>query len=75
MGHIQRHHLSNAKVVVPPEHLILSADRIMSPIFQKTVSSSLESRTLASIRDVLLPKLISGEIRIKDAEKMVGEKV
>lgn len=34
-----------------------------------------ESRTLAGIRDALLPKLISGEIRIKDAEKMVGEKV
>ena len=31
----------------------------------------LESRTLASLRDLLLPKLISGEIRLRDAEKAV----
>jgi len=31
-----------------------------------------ESRTLAALRDTLLPKLISGELRIKDAEKFIG---
>ena len=31
-----------------------------------------ESVTLSSVRDVLLPKLLSGEIRVKDAEKTVG---
>ncbi|OLB65224.1 MAG: restriction endonuclease subunit S, partial [Nitrospirae bacterium 13_2_20CM_2_61_4] len=75
MGHIQRHHLSDAKVVVPPDPVIIAADQIMSPIFQRQIHNKLESRTLSSIRDALLPKLISGEIRIKDAEKIVGEKV
>ncbi len=32
-----------------------------------------ESHTLAVLRDTLLPKLISGELRIKDAEKFVGK--
>jgi type I restriction enzyme S subunit len=32
-----------------------------------------ESRTLAALRDTLLPKLISGELRIPDAERIVGE--
>jgi type I restriction enzyme S subunit len=32
-----------------------------------------ESRTLAATRDLLLPKLMSGEVRVKDAEKLVGE--
>ena len=32
-----------------------------------------QSRTLAALRDTLLPKLISGEVRVKDAEKFVGE--
>jgi type I restriction enzyme S subunit len=42
----------------------------------KKISQNIhQSRTLASIRDALLPKLVSGEIRVKDAEKMVGEKV
>ena len=34
-----------------------------------------ESRTLVALRDTLLPKLISGEIRIPDAERMVGKAV
>ncbi len=33
-----------------------------------------ESRTLAQLRDTLLPKLISGELRIKDAEKFMEER-
>jgi type I restriction enzyme S subunit len=32
-----------------------------------------ESRTLAATRDLLLPKLMSGEVRVKDAEKIAGE--
>jgi type I restriction enzyme S subunit len=34
-----------------------------------------QSRTLAALRDALLPKLISGELRIVDAEKIVGRAV
>ena len=37
--------------------------------------NSLESHTLAQLRDLLLPKLMSGEIRLNDAEKLVGEEV
>jgi type I restriction enzyme S subunit len=33
----------------------------------------IEENTLAGLRDTLLPKLISGELRIKDAERFVGE--
>jgi len=32
-----------------------------------------EARTLAALRDALLPKLISGELRVKDAEKFITE--
>ena len=35
----------------------------------------LESRTLASLRDLLLPKLISGELRIKDGERLMERTV
>lgn len=50
-----------------------SLDGLLSPIFAKIASASEESRTLAATRDLLLPKLMSGEIRIKEAEKLVGE--
>ena len=71
MGHIQRHHLNEAKVLVPPAELLKAIDGHITPAIDKLVSNRIESRTLAAIRDALLPKLLSGEIRIKDAEKFM----
>ena len=45
--------------------------RIAEPLLDSTVVNSLESRTLSQTRDLLLPKLISGEIRLREAEKVV----
>jgi type I restriction enzyme S subunit len=64
MGHIQRYHLSDAMVVVPPSDQIGMMDEILSPILNKIITNNVESRTLAQIRDALLPKLMSGEIRV-----------
>ena len=44
-------------------------EQIVEPIFYKIESNTNESKTLAELRDTLLPKLISGEIRVKDAER------
>ena len=44
-----------------------------NPAFQKMSKHAQESKTLANLRDTLLPKLISGELRIPDAEKLVAE--
>ncbi len=71
MGHIQRHHLSDAKAVIPPANVLKNADSVLSPLLERLVAARLESRTLARIRDTLLPKLISGEIRVRDAEHFV----
>jgi type I restriction enzyme S subunit len=64
MGHIQRHHLTEAKVLVPPSDLLAHADAKIGPLVQMQISNRIETRTLAAIRDALLPKLISGEIRM-----------
>lgn len=37
-------------------------------------ASITESRTLAALRDALLPKLISGKLRVKDAERFLKER-
>lgn len=71
MGHIQRHHLTEAQVLVPPMEALHTMNKTMSPLLNQIVNISLESRTLATIRDTLLPKLMSGEIRVKEAEKIV----
>ncbi|MGD0777543.1 MAG: restriction endonuclease subunit S [Candidatus Solibacter sp.] len=71
MGHIQRHHLSEAKVVLPPRGLLQAVDKYLSPLVEAVPKYRIESRTLAAVRDVLLPTLISGELRIEDAERIV----
>lgn len=46
-------------------------DDIYDPLFQKQEHISNENQTLAKIRDTLLPKLMSGEIRVTDAKRQV----
>lgn len=71
MGHIQRHHLSDAKVVVPPRSVLQVADGFMAPLLDGMWLRAAESRTLGKIRDILLPKLISGELRVREAQRML----
>jgi len=75
MGHIQRHHLSEAKVVLPPLNLIEALDPIFAPFIESQWRRNVQSRTLVELRDTLLPKLIAGELRVKDVEKQVEEVV
>ena len=72
MGHIQRHHLSDAKLPLPPPTLLRAMDPVIGPIIESTWRRAVQSRALADIRDSLLPKLISGELRVKDAERFVA---
>ncbi|HZR11381.1 MAG TPA: restriction endonuclease subunit S [Myxococcales bacterium] len=71
MGHIQRHHLSDAKLPVPATVLLGAMDRMIEPL-ESAWRRTVESRTLAALRDALLPKLISGELRVKDAERLTA---
>jgi type I restriction enzyme S subunit len=48
---------------------------LIEPTFLRILSNDLQSITLSEIRDALLPKLLSGEIRLNDAEKFLGEAV
>jgi type I restriction enzyme S subunit len=49
-----------------------AANILIAPLFERGIANDLEIRTLAKTRDELLPKLLSGEIRIHDAEKAIG---
>jgi type I restriction enzyme S subunit len=73
MGHIQRHHLSEAKALVPTTSLLTGMDSTFTPLLDRAFGLRRQSRELSLIRDELLPKLISGEIRIPDAERLLEE--
>ena len=75
MGHIQRKHLTDALIAVPPSDDLEKLDRIIAPLFGQMVSCGSQSRTLALLRDSLLPKLISGELHVPEVEHTVSEKM
>ena len=62
-------------VVRPPEKLLNRFEVVAEPLLARTLARRSESRTLAALRDALLPKLISGELRVKDAEALLGRLV
>jgi type I restriction enzyme, S subunit len=68
MGHIQRGHLNAAMTNCPPNSALADLGSVISPLVERRIQIDLESRTLVAIRDTFLPKLISGDLRVKDAE-------
>jgi type I restriction enzyme S subunit len=58
---------------IAPDGLVMAAfDRLSQPMYRKVVEHERESRTLDVLRDALLPKLISGELRVTNAERIAG---
>ena len=64
----------NYQFALPPEKIRCLFDSIAKPLFAKIESNENESRTLTKIRDTLLPKLLSGEIRVDDADEILEVK-
>ncbi len=56
----------------PSDALAAEFRYLVSPMLERLVANVHESRTLAALRDTLLPKLISGEVRVPDAERVVA---
>jgi type I restriction enzyme, S subunit len=73
MGHIQRHHLSEALLALPPRPILMLIDTHLSPLIESLWRRQSESRTLATIRDSLLSRLVSGEMRVQDADQLIDE--
>ena len=70
MGHIQRRHLEQA-VAVPSRSMIEKYDGAMTALWNAALNAEQESLRLGEFRDVLLPQLMSGKLRVKYAEKQV----
>jgi type I restriction enzyme S subunit len=67
---LPREALLDLRFVAPPSSVVAEFGRMASPLFERRWHAEKESRTLAAVRDALLPKLISGELRLKDAERV-----
>jgi len=60
-------------VVIASETVNSHFAKVTKPIMAKIATNNQQSRTLAAMRDTLLPKLISGELRVKDVERFISE--
>ena len=64
MGHIQREHLREAIILIPPKELFAEYDKKIAPLIEKKIKNNNQIRTLTQLRDTLLPKLMSGDVRV-----------
>lgn len=68
MGHIKRGDLSASMVTVPSADELSGYNEHFAPIFDRLIENNTKITTLEKLRDTLLPKLISGEVRIRSVE-------
>ena len=65
---VRPHVVHETPCVIPPDSVLADFDRIVRPLLEQIGRNEKESRTLAELRDTLLPKLTSGEIRVPEVE-------
>lgn len=70
---ITRQTFDAVRVGLPPDNVLQQFERSAASLFDAILGNVNESRSLAQLRDTLLPKLISGELRISDAERIVED--
>ena len=66
MGHINRKHLDLAEVVIPNDATLKSLDKLFVPLMEKIETNAQQIQTLQQTRDTLLPKLMSGKVRVDE---------
>ena len=64
--------MSRYEVCRPAEPIVEDFQRVAGPMLDRIVANIHESRVLGALRDALLPKLVSGEMHVRVAEKLVG---
>ena len=73
MGHIQRKHLTEARLALPSKDVLNSLSPLIANLLDRRVCSSVQIRELAALRDTLIPRLISGKLRIPEAAPLADE--
>ena len=62
-------------LIIPPQLVAKAFTKQVRPAIDRIIAGIHESRALATLRDTLLPKLISGELRVKDAERQIAQAI
>lgn len=65
--------ISELDALIAPAGVHAAFSDLVSPMFERIIAAGQETRNLAALRDTLLPRLMSGDFRIREAEKLVEE--
>ena len=66
MGHIKREELSKAEVLIPSQSDYDRIGGLLAPLYDLVIANRIENRKLASLRDELLPQLMSGQLDVSE---------
>lgn len=69
---VKPEYLLTMTTILPPRGVVAAFSEATAPLFERIARSRKESQTLAAIRDVLLPKLLSGAVRVRDVVRAMG---
>lgn len=72
LGHVTAEDMKRLLVARPDDRVMLAWSKLASPLHERAYQASLEIALLSKIRDTLLPKLISGELRVEDPARFLG---
>ncbi|MFC3086723.1 restriction endonuclease subunit S [Tabrizicola soli] len=75
LGHVTKADMQRMMVCAASPEVHKAFDRLIEPIFSQALGLQTESRTLAQTRDLLLPRLMSGELRVGDLASFDQEAV
>jgi len=65
-GSVSKTDVHNFSMLIPPATLIQHFEAVVSPLDGRVLANEKESQTLAELRDALLPRLMSGEVRVRE---------
>lgn len=68
MGHIKREELTKAQVLIPSKEDYDRIGELLSPIYETIILKRIENKRLSTLRDSLLPKLMSGELDVEEVD-------
>ncbi|HAC6655463.1 TPA_asm: restriction endonuclease subunit S [Salmonella enterica subsp. enterica serovar Abortusovis] len=72
MGHIKRQDLDEAMVKIPSNNELVAMTAEIEPLLSQRIENMRQIRTLECLRDTLLPKLMSGDVRVQYAEEAIA---
>ena len=69
---ISKQNFRPIKALIPPPLLLEHFSRVANPLYQRLVANLRQVHRLTTLRDTLLPKIVSGDLQIPDAERIVA---